>query len=139
MEKKISNRIVAALCIAAVAFCCAFVPVRSVDAAGGIMDYNTVCWNSMAYYNCANAELSALENTPYDHNNPWTALYIYIHHVQYNYYKDLSGCYFFTALAMQNSGCTVVGIDYTDGYGCVEHWSAYAFDGWRQWQNICYK
>ena len=139
MKKTKFKKSVVAVCMALAVLCCTFIPVKKTEAAGGWMDFNTVCSQCMVYDNCSKMAKSAADQ---NNDQQWSkeSYFAYcINMLYYYYYKDLAGCYFFTALAMQSSGCSVVAIDYTDGFGCVAHWNAYAFNGWRAWQNICHK
>lgn len=141
MEKTKNKKVLVALCMVSVVLCCAFIPVKSVEASmsARFMDSREIDRQINEHYNSMNTYQSARDSID---TAQWTesSWFSYcFNNMMYLYEKDVWGCYVFTRLAMINSGCNVVALEYTDGFCCVDHWKAVAFDGSRVYQTICSK
>lgn len=135
MRKTKSKRMVVALCMATVAFCCVFVPMKNVEAAGGLMDRGAVFTEAVNQAKQYNAAHSALDKI--DPNDPYKSTTLGLQYLVMNYHKTLYFCYSSIFEKMGKYGCNVVGINYTGNYYVgVTSFEAYAFDGSKQYQDL---
>ncbi|MBQ9391906.1 MAG: hypothetical protein IJU02_06920 [Lachnospiraceae bacterium] len=137
MRKTKSKRMVVALCMATVAFCCVFVPMKNVEAAGGLMDRGTVFQKAMEEWNSYKAAESALMSISQEPVDPYRSPGNGLQYLVLRYHKTLYFCYSSIFEKMGKYGCNVVGINYTGNYYVgVTSFEAYAFDGSKQYQDL---